>query len=155
MYLFWEPPHSLIQPRYDQVLTGVLPHRAISGSNKQDMAVRVRGGRRPSRPRNPSQRQWLPDHVWDVIRIGWGYKPEMRCDLFVMEAVFWKSCRKGEEVPNTKTGQRQFGKVLPQIASFFRFLRDSEPEVQRHVDELDEVSFHLPTSSKANTNRSV
>jgi hypothetical protein len=84
--LCYESSHCLTQPpRYDQVLTGVLPY---SDSDKDNLITRIKYGRRPSRPTDPSQNQWLQDPVWDTITTCWNDKPEQRCELSVVHHVF-------------------------------------------------------------------
>jgi hypothetical protein len=46
-------------------------------------------------------------------------------------------------VSDIETGLQQHGKVLPRITSFFS-LRESEPEIERLVTEMDKV---IPASS--------
>jgi hypothetical protein len=43
--------------------------------------------------------------------------------------------------PNIGTGLRQRGKLLPRITSLFQFLRGSEPEIERIVDEMDKAGY--------------
>ena len=51
--------------------------------------------------------------------------------------------------PRIETGRQQRGKLLPRIASFFQFLRDPEPEIQRRVDEMDEaILFTVSTNPR-------
>ena len=59
-----------------------------SGSRKAYVIDDVRRARRPPRPSDPSQNQWLRDRVWDMIKTCWDEKPERRCELFVMRRVF-------------------------------------------------------------------
>jgi len=112
---------------YDQVLTGVLPYH---GTNPKDMLTKIRAGERPSRPIDPNQGQLLQDPVWDVIATGWHDKPRRRCRLSAMHRTF-----------SPPSQQRQRGKILPRVASFFQFLQDSEPETQKRVNEMNEVRF--------------
>ena len=120
------------------------------------MATHIHTGKRPSRPKDPSQSRWLPGPVWDVITTGWSYKPEKRCELSVMNGVFSTSRQLEQEVqgvepgvlnthnektPDIKTGLQKLGRFLPRIAPYFQFLRDSEPEIQKRIDEMDEVGF--------------
>ena len=44
-------------------------------------------------------------------------------------------------VTNIETGLQQLERILPRIASFFQFLRDSEPVIQRRVNVMDEVTL--------------
>ena len=153
-YFVWKSPYYLKQlSRCGQVLTGILPYH---GSNIEEMITDIRAGKRPSRPIDPGQSRWLQDPVWDVITAGWHVQPNQRCELPVMYHTFLPPGQ--QEVQNFKLGdtnaqnegnqtiartsqtpKRQFGKALPQIASFFQFPRDSEPEIQRRVNEMNEV----------------
>jgi len=129
----WKPSYYLIQSsRYNQVLTGVLPYR---GSNAEDTIADIRAGKRPPRPIDSSQGLLLQDPVWNMIIIGWHDKPRRRCKLSAMY---------GTLSPTTQ--QRQRGKILPRVASFFQFPQDSEPETQNRVNEMNKVSFphHFP-----------
>ena len=172
MWLFWKQSYYLIQsPCCNQVLTGVLPYH---GSDANDMITRIRAGERPSRPINPSQNRWLQDPVWDVITTGWHDQPKQRCELSVMYHTFSLSSQ--QEVQDFKSGdssvqnegdltvpgasqtpKRQLGKILPRIASFFQFPQNSESEIQRQINEVDEVSSSTspPLLLKADTARSV
>ena len=44
----------------------------------------------------------------------------------------------------TEARKKQRRKIIPLIASFFQFLRDSEPEIERRVNEMDKVRFSTP-----------
>jgi hypothetical protein len=77
--------HSVQQPCYDQVLTGILPY---DDSDKDKVVTDIRGGKRPSRPTDRSQNQWLPRPVWNVITTCWSTKPERRHELSVVYRVF-------------------------------------------------------------------
>jgi len=163
MSLFWKPPCCLIQlSRCDQVLTGIQPYR---GSNVEDMITDIHAGKRPSRPINPSGDRWLSDQVWDMITVGWNQSPDQRCKLSVMSHVL-SSWFSREEVRHdtpgqsnvqndgsltiTKTSQipkRQPWKILPRITSFFQSLQNPESEIQRRVNEIDEVSFSVSPPS--------
>ena len=49
------------------------------------------------------------------------------------------------QAPRIGTGRWRRGKILPRIPSFLQFLRDSGPEIERHVNEMDKVgSSALP-----------
>jgi len=127
----WKLSYYLIQlSRYDQVLTGVLPYH---GTNVEDMLANIRAGERPSRPIDLNQGQLLQDPVWDVITIGWHDKPTRRCRLSAMYRTF-----------SPPSQRRQLGKILPRVTSLFQFLRDSEPETQKRVNEMNEVGFSIP-----------
>lgn len=152
-----------INTLYDQVLTGVLPY---DGSDHQRICNDVQGGVRPSRPTDPSQNQWLQDHVWDMIIAGWHREPKQRCELHVLYPVFFtpdqqeaQNVKTGEskKIPNVETRLRRRGSFLPRIASFFQFLRDSESETQRQVDEMDKAGPTPPRFPypKANVSCSV
>ena len=127
MSLFWKPSYYLIQlSRYDQVLTGVLPYH---GSDVENMATDICAGKRPPCPIDSSQSQLLQNPVWNVITTGWHDELKQRCTLSLMHRTF-------------SPGQwRQRGKILPQVASFFQFLQDSESETQKRVNEMNEVCF--------------
>jgi len=162
MHLFWKPSYNLIQSfLYDQVLTGVLPYY---GRNQKNMITDIRDGRRPYRPIDASQ---LQDPIWDVITTGWSHEPEKRCELSVMRDTIVTSSQQGSgnlnnrndrnlTISNTETERRQRGKILPRIASFFQFLQNSQSDVQRQVDEINEVSFTTsPCLNKADTSCSI
>jgi hypothetical protein len=86
MFLCCEPSYYSVQsPCYNQVLTGILPY---GDSDKDKIATNIRRGKRPSRPMDPSQNQWLHNRVWDTITTCWGDKPEQRYELFVVYPVF-------------------------------------------------------------------
>ena len=48
------------------------------------MIHNIKHDERPPRPTDPSQNQWLQDHVWDTITTCWGGRPEFRCGVPVM-----------------------------------------------------------------------
>jgi len=142
MYLFWKAFYHLKQsPRYNQVLTGILPYH---GSNQADMITEIRTGKRPSRPIDSGQSRLLQDPVWNVITTGWHHKPNQRCKLSVMYHVF--------QPPSQR---RQLGKILPRIASFFQFLQNPESTIQRQVNEMNEVSPSTSPLHNADTIHSV
>ena len=154
--LFWKPSYDLIQRSYcNQVFTGVSPYH---GSDKSDTIRRIYTGERPSRPIDPSQNRWLQDPAWDVITTGWHDQPNRRCELAVMYDIFMLPGQR--EVQNFKPGdlnaqnegnlttagtsqtpKRRRRKVLPQIASFFQFLQNSESEIQREVNKMNKVTY--------------
>jgi hypothetical protein len=141
---------------YDQVLTGVLPYGITEIS---DVIPCIRRGEKPSRPTDPTQNRWLHDPVWDMITTCWSDKLRRRCELPVMHHVFstpssqnakpdepgvvsdWVKKIDSQEVPNIGTEPQQRGKFLPRITSLFQFLRGSEPEIERIVDEMDKAGF--------------
>jgi len=95
MHLFGKLSYYFMQPcRYNQVLTGVLPY---SVSNMTKMVTEIRAGKRPSRPIDPGQSQWLQRRVWGVITTGWSHKPEKRCELSVMHNAFVTSSQGGAD----------------------------------------------------------
>lgn len=146
----------LSPPTYDQVLTGELPY---GNSNRVEIVRRITSGARPSRPTDRDQNRWLRDPVWDVITTCWRDEPRGRCELSVMHDTFLTSSRweaqnaklddsndqqpephDNRKVANAETGLQQLGKMLPRITSLFQFLRDSKPEIERRVNEMDKVS---------------
>ena len=46
------------------------------------------------------------------------------------------------QILGAKTGQQQLGRFIPRIASFFQFLRDLEPEIERGVNEMDKATLY-------------
>ena len=46
-------------------------------------------------------------------------------------------------MPNVEIGLRQLGKMLPRITSFLQLLRESESEIQKRVNEMDEVPLSV------------
>jgi hypothetical protein len=57
--------------------------------------------------------------------------------------------------PNIETVLQQRGKFLPRIVSLFQFLRDSEPGIERVVNEMDKVASTCTIPPMANTDCSV
>ena len=117
----------------DQVLTGVLPYH---GSSVKGMIANICAGERPSRPINSSQGRLLQNSIWNVINTGWHNRPERRCKPSSMYHTFSQPSQRG-----------QLGKILPRVASFFQFLQNSEPETQKRVNEMNEVSFSASSPS--------
>ena len=143
MYPFWKPSSYLKQSScYNQVLTGVLPYR----SDGVNIVTEIQAGKRPSRPIDPSQSRSLQDPVWNVIRTGWRNRPRRRCELSVMYRVF-------SGLPPSQ--RRQLGKFFPQVASFFQFLQNSGSEIQRQVDEMNQVLSSTSPLPKSDTIHSV
>jgi hypothetical protein len=120
----------------------------------------IRDGKRPSRPRNSSRNRWLQDPVWDVITTCWSDKPEQRCKLSIVYQVFSEYGRQesrnaklgdlsirhnrhltAAETSHIETGLQQRGSFLPRITLLFQFLRESEPEIERSVSEMDKAGF--------------
>jgi hypothetical protein len=86
MFLCYEPTHYSVQsPCYDQVLTGILPY---GDGDKDKVTNNIRHGKRPSRPTDPNQNQWLQDHIWDTITTCWSEKPQQRHKLSVVHHIF-------------------------------------------------------------------
>jgi len=95
---------------------------------------RIQSGKRPDRPKDPYQARWLRDGVWDMITACWSDIPHHRwgvpavCNLLSTLSL--------QEVP-----RQQPGKIRPRITSLFQFVRDSAPEIERRVNEVDMVGF--------------
>ena len=51
------------------------------------MITDIRDGKRPFRPTDPSQNQWLQDRIWDTITTCWNDEPERRCELSVVHHI--------------------------------------------------------------------
>ena len=71
-------PVAQHNPPLPQVLTEIFPY--TEGDNST-IAQQILRGKRPSRPVDPRQNQWLQDPIWGVIVTGWRVKPERRCKL--------------------------------------------------------------------------
>ena len=100
MFHVHEPPYYLIQsPRYNQVLTGVVPYGGSEGNWVNDIAA----GNRPPRPTDPSKKRWLNDRIWDVITTCWDDRPQWRCELSVVYYAF--------STPNRLDAQDEFPPV--------------------------------------------
>ena len=132
-------------------------------------------GRRPLRPTDPNQNQWLHDSVWDTITTCWKNEPACRYELSVVYEIFSRSrpydtqnaksdkpgnlnvqSRKNPTIAertHVGTGQQQRANLLPRIASLL-CLRDSEPEIERLVNEMDKGGPPLPPSSDPMANMS-
>jgi len=91
--------HLIQSLRYNQVLTGILPY---DSNNPSAIARDITGGKRPSRPTDPSQNQWLQDPVWNVITAGWRDVPKERCGLPDVYRAFLTAGQ--QEVQNIKRG---------------------------------------------------
>jgi len=159
MYLFWRLSYYLKQPsRYDQILTGALPYR---GSNVEEMVTDICTGKRPSRPIHPSGNRWLPDPVWDTITISWHDQPNRRRELSVTYQTLALSSQQG--VQHVKPGhlntqsdgnltiagtpqkpKRRLGKMRPRISLPLQSLQNWESEIQRQVNEMNEVGSSTP-----------
>jgi len=126
------------------------------------MITKICTGRRPSRPRNPSENRWLPDAVWDIITIGWRAQGNQRCKLFAIYLIFALSNiqevqnfepNEGNRTPQTL--KRRLGKMRPRIALPLESLQNWESEIQRQVNEMNEVGFPISPLPKADTTTSV
>jgi hypothetical protein len=151
-----EPPHySVRSPCYDQVLTGILPY---GDSDREKIAADIRRGKRPSRRWGPGRNRQLHNAVWDTIKTCWSDKPEQRCELSVVYKIFSEYGRQetrniepgdlntrhnghliAAEMSCVEIGQQQRGRFIPRITSLFQFLRESEPEIERNVSEMDKA----------------
>jgi hypothetical protein len=106
----------------------------------------IRDDKRPPRPTDSNQNRRLQDPVWDTIATCWNKKPEQRYKLSVMYHVF--SSLSPQDAQNAKSDKPERRvKLIPRITSLFQFLRDSEPEIERLVNEMDKVrpSTFLPS----------
>ena len=124
------------------------------------MIANIRLGKRPPRPTDPSQNRWLQDRVWNTITTCWSDKPKQRYELSIMYREFSKYGQREDQnvkrgnlnshrdrdltISDIETGQQQRGRFLPRIDSLFQFLRESEPEIERSVSEMDKVGFPPP-----------
>jgi hypothetical protein len=85
MFLSCKPSHHFKQLSHsDQVFTGIPPY---NDSTKDNLITHIKSGRRPPRPVDQSQNQWLQDRVWEMITTSWSGKPQQRCELSVMHRV--------------------------------------------------------------------
>ena len=158
MSLYSEPPYYSIRlPCYDQVLTGILPY---NNGDKADVIADIRLGKRPLRPTDPNQNRWLQGHVWDTITTCWSDKPEQRYELSAVYHAFSEYGQQEDQgveqsnlnthrdrdltIPDIETGQQPRGGFLLRVASLFQFLRESEPEIERSVGEMDKAGFPPP-----------
>ncbi|KAF9643049.1 hypothetical protein BDM02DRAFT_3192275 [Thelephora ganbajun] len=66
--------YSLGMPS-SMVLTGVLSHDYNSVRGYYSLKLRIRSGKQPPRPMNPSSTQWLQGSVWGMITTCWSEKP--------------------------------------------------------------------------------
>ena len=63
--------------------------RLLPDDNDEEKVISdIRRGKRPSRPTNTSQNQWLQGRVWNTIATCWSDKPEHRWELSVVHHVF-------------------------------------------------------------------
>jgi hypothetical protein len=155
MFLCCKLSYYLVQsPCYDQVLTGILPY---GNNNRFRMAYNITYGKRPSRPTDPSQNKWLQDPVWDAIMTCWSDTPKQRYELSIVYHVFSGdgqleagNVRLGElnthhnrdlTTAGIEAGPQQRRRFFPQITSLFQFLRESEPEIEKSVGEMDKAGF--------------
>jgi hypothetical protein len=90
--MLWTIPPLDTIARCEQVFTGILPY---DGGDKASIITDIRLGKRPPRPRDPSQNQWLQDHVWNTITACWSGEPAQRYELTVMYRVFLKHGMRG------------------------------------------------------------
>jgi hypothetical protein len=158
-----EPPRCLIQSLHcNQVLTGVVPY---DDSNRANVINDIKLGKRPSRPTDPGQNQWLQDPVWDTITTCWSDEPGRRHKLPVVHRVFSEYDRRDLsiqvgrnptiQVLDIEPGLQQRGRVLPRIASLFQSLWVSQPEIERLVSEIDKVASACTFPLKADMGCSV
>ena len=126
MFLFCELLYYyLIQsPRYDQVLTGVLPY---NGDDCYKIVWDISSGARPSHPTDPNQNQWMPDRVWDVITTGWRHKPKHRCKLPVVGHVFSTSSQR--EVRNVTPGD--FEHLIAETSQLLKTLKQGGSDLEK------------------------
>jgi len=95
----------------------------------EDMITDIRAGKRPPRPIDASQSRLLQDPVWNVITTGWRDQIKQRCKLSFMYRIF-----------SSPSQERQLGKIILRVASFFQFLQNSESEIMKQVNEMNEVT---------------
>ena len=100
------------------------------------MITRIRAGEQPPRPIDTSKSRLVEDQVWNVVTTGWRTEPNQRCEL----SVIYHAC--------SQPGQREVQNLEPgdlstQNYGNFQFLQNPEPEIQRQVDEMNEVSFSM------------
>ena len=137
-------------PCRHQVLTGILPY---NGGDGADVIADIRRGKRPPRPTHPSRSQWLQGPIWNTITTCWSGEPGRRHKLSVVYNTFSKSGRQVDKrgdlttqndrnsmVADIETGLQQRGRLFPWIPSLFQFLRDTEPEIEGLIDEMDKVA---------------
>ena len=75
-----------------------------------------------------------------------------------MPMLFKEVFRAGTRQRGSGLGSNRRDTLLPQIASFFQFLGNSEPEIQRYVDKMDKAifsTFHLSSHPRSNMSCSV
>lgn len=76
-------------------------------------------------------------------------KHKKLCDnLIVVEGVHPEQANAREGLPlglgrdpGVGARQQQRGRIIPRITSLFQFLRVSEPEIERHVNEMDKAGL--------------
>lgn len=187
MFLRCERFHySLESPCYDQVLTGILPYGDSDRYTIAFPIIHgVRPSRPPDLiqgkwlqdpvwnvittgwSEKPEQRCELPvmHHIFLASSITIESihfeQPSVKVGVLLEQLGAKEESPLGpgsqNQVPEIETGRQQRGNFILRIASFFQFLRDSEPEIERRVNEMDKAVFlpSTPSNPKADMGRSV
>ena len=96
------------------------------------------------RPKRPEEARCLgfSDELWRIIELCWLEDRKARPRIEDILTSLRVSVAQG-----INTRLQKHGKILLQITSLFRFLREPEPEIERLVNEMNEAghSIFLPS----------
>ena len=156
MFLCCKPPRCLIRlPRYDQVLTGVLPY---VGNKKANVINNIRRAKQPGRPTDPSQNKWMQDHIWDTITTCWNKEPAYRCELSVLHHVFSMPSFQDVLVESPPVGRKNLSRLVDELLYTLLILplgpgqRATLRAVQRYMSDVisrDGASLTILSSAEA------
>ena len=97
------------------------------------MVIRaITGGIRPEKPEG-AKRLGFSNELWRIIQLCW--REDRSARPCVDDILF---CLKISAVPGI---EKQRGKLLPRITSFFRLPQEPELEIERLVNEMDKVDL--------------
>jgi hypothetical protein len=115
------------------------------------MIADIRDGERPSRPTDPSQNQWLQDHIWDTITTCWNNKPEQRCELSVVHHILSMPSSQGTLVEFPPVSRKNLIVLVEELLYMFLILpldpgeRAMLRKIQRCISNM--ISRDRPSTS--------
>jgi hypothetical protein len=144
-----EPSYYLIQsPSYHKVLTGVLPF----GDSEANWINDITLGKRPPRPEDPSQNQWLQDRIWDMITTCWSNELQQRCELSVVYYVFSTPSPQDLLVEFPPVGHKNLLQLVKELLYTFLVLplapgqRATLRTVQKYISDVISREGSSPTT---------
>ena len=130
------------------------------GGSEDNWVNDITDGKRPSIPKDPSQKRWLNDRIWDVITTSWDGKSQFRCELTVVHYAFSTPNRRDTLVEFPPVNRKNLLQLAEELLYTFLVLplgphqRATLREVHEYISNViskEKASPAILSSAKATT----